>query len=156
MIGEGERGEHRELFWEGRQGLLGLPGGVIGAGWVKRIVGRVGGGGRVVLSVRVGMLRGLCRIGTGGVRGMLRVGIVVMMRLRMVLVILVTGTAARWGITTALGIDTRGRRGMGMGIDGRDGVLVLVRRMAGCVGWVGKRWGRGVIGGRTGMGVRGL
>lgn len=146
MICRGERGEHGELLGEGRQGLLGLPRGVIGAGWMKRVVGGVRDGGWVILAVRV---RG---IGTRGVRGVLWVGIVVVMGLRMVLVVLIARTGARRGVATALGVDTRGRRGMGMAVDGRDGVLVLVWRMAGCVGGVGK--GREV--GGAGVGVCGL
>ena len=78
-------------------------------------------------------------------RGVLRVGIVLVMVLVMVLVGLVAGTCARWWVATSLRIDARGRRGMGMAIDGLDGVLVLV------VG-IGKGWWLWV----EGRGVRGL
>lgn len=146
----GERGQHRELLRERRQGLLGLPSRVIGAGWVQRVVGGVGDGGWVVLAVRVGMLRGRWWIWTGGVRGV-RVGVGVVMGLRMVLVVLVALTSTRRRVATALGIDTRGRGSMGMAIDGWDGVLVLVRGVGG-VG-KGRGWGRGVVRGWAGVGV---
>lgn len=120
----GKRGEVRELFGERGDGLGGLPGVMIGAGGVHRVVGRIRNG---VLALR--------RIRTRRVRGVLWVVLVIVL----VLVALQTGTGARWGVATSLVVTARGRRRMWMAVDGRDGVRV---RMAG----VSKVRGRGKVG----------